>query len=511
MLKRRFTRLSFRQARDTVLVAIVLSLIATVVEHVVFIERERRAIEQRATEVVSLVAPTAAKAAYILDNDLAGEVLNGLLSFSPIFEARINDELGDTLAFRSRPREEGAYRLLSEMLFGKEVALSTPLTLDTDHRRMPTMVGTLTVTIDTRSVAREYTDRVGWTLGSGLIGNLLLGLALLLLFRRSVTRPLLAVARDLSSVDPRDPAGHRVITPENHEKTEIGFLVRGFNDLLGRYDVIMRQRDAMMEDLIGARRRAEDASHAKSQFLTTISHELRTPLNAIIGFSQIIRDDLKASPRTAVHADFASEIHNSGQHLLSVINDIIDFSNLETGRFDHNPEPIDIKTVFDSCRRLIAPRVDAAGLNLICDDPPADIPRANADPRAVKQILMHLLSNAVKFTRVGGSVSLTAARDADGGVAITVADTGIGIDLADQARIFQPFWQAAPVLSRTHEGTGLGLTMVKSLADLNKARVVIDSVPNRGTRFTVIFPANPTRSALAPVAETADVLSNADV
>lgn len=508
MPKHRFTRLSFRQARDTLMVAIALSLIATVFEHIVFIERESVAVEQRAREVVSLVSPTASKAAYILDNDLAGEVLDGLLNFSPIFEARINDELGDTLAFRSRPRDEGAYRMLSEMLFGKEAALSTPLTLDTDHRRPPTMVGTLTVSIDTRSVTREYADRVWWTLFSGLIGNLLLGAALLLLFRRAVTRPLLDVARDLTAVDPRDPSGKRVATPEHHEKTEIGFLVRGFNDLLGRYDVILRQRDAMMEDLINARRRAEDASRAKSQFLTTISHELRTPLNAIIGFSQIIRDDLKGSPRTAVHADFASEIHSSGEHLLSVINDIIDFSNLETGRFDHNPETIDLKTVFDSCRRLVAPRVDAGGLNLVCDDPPTGCPRVHADPRAVKQILMHLLSNAVKFTRIGGTVALSAARDEGGGVAVTVADTGIGIDPADLGRVFQPFWQAAPVLSRAHEGTGLGLTMVKSLADLNRAKIVVDSGPNRGTRFTVIFPAEPSRVGTAlPVGDDADVLS----
>jgi len=513
MLKHRFTRLSFRQARDTVLVAICLSLIATAFEHVVFIERERAAAERQAREVVSLVAPTAAKAAYILDNDLAGEVLNGLLVFSPIFEARINDELGDTLAYRSRPRDVGdAYGMLSETLFGKEVAFSTPLTLDNDRRRPAAMVGTLTVSIDTRSVTREYAGRVWWTLSSGLLGNLILGAALLLLFRRSVTRPLLSVARDLAIVDPRDPSGHRVVTPENHEKTEIGFLVRGFNDLLGRYDVILRQRDAMMEDLIGARRRAEDASRAKSQFLTTISHELRTPLNAIIGFSQIIRDDLKGTPRTAVHADFASEIHSSGEHLLSVINDIIDFSNLETGRFDHNPETIELKAVFDSCRRLITPRVDAAGLNLVCEDPPADCPRIHADPRAVKQILMHLLSNAVKFTRIGGSVTLSVARDEGGGVAVSVADTGIGIDPTDLSRIFQPFWQAAPVLSRAHEGTGLGLTMVKSLADLNRARIAVDSVPNRGTRFTVVFPADPGRIAPAsPVGARADVLSKPEV
>jgi two-component system, sensor histidine kinase SagS len=496
MVQRLVTRLSFRQALNTVLVAFLLGIAGTVVEHAIYAEREREAIETQTRQVVGMVSAAAAKAAYVLDNELAGEVLTGLLSYASIYEARLTDDMGNTLASRERPRDASGARWLSEALFGREVHVSVPLVFTANRRANFTQVGTLSVTVDTHSIALRFLDRARFSIASSLATNFLLGVVLLLMFRRMVTQPILMIARDLAQVRPEEPMAHRLAIPDTHRDTEIGFLVQRTNELLGRYDDTLKQRDSYMEDLIAARQRAEEASRAKSQFLTTISHELRTPLNAIIGFSQIIRDDLASSKDHSIHSDFASEINESGQHLLGVINDIIDFSNLETGRLEYSPEPVDVRTIFDSCGRLILPRLEAAGLNFVTEVAP-DTPHLYADARGLRQILMHLLSNAVKFTVGGGTISLSA-RPVAGGVALSVIDTGIGIEKSDLAKIFQPFWQAAPVLSRQHEGTGLGLTMVKSLVELNRGRIDVDSAPNHGTRFTVTLPAHAGRSAVPP-------------
>lgn len=498
MPNRFVTRLSFRQALNTVVLAILLGIGATAVEHIYYVEREREAIESQTRQVLGLVTAAAAKAAYVLDTELASEVLTGLLSYSPIYEARLNDEMGNQLAYRSSPRVESRSRWFSELLFGQEVHISVPLFFTVPNRRLgSSQIGTLSVSVDTHSIAIRFLDRAGTSVVSSLVGNLLLGFLLLLLFHRMVTRPLMMIARDLVKVRPQELSSYRLAVPAGQSGTEIGFLVERTNELLGRYEATLQQRDVFMDDLIAARQRAEEANRAKSQFLTTISHELRTPLNAIIGFSQILRDDLSRSEHNTIYSDFAAEIYNSGQHLLTVINDIIDFSNIETGRLDTHPEAVEVRTVFESCTRLIVPRMEAAGLTFLSEIA-SDTPPLFADPRGTKQILMHLLSNALKFTVVGGTITLTA-RAHPNGVELAVSDTGIGIAKNDLPNIFQPFWQAAPVLSRQHEGTGLGLTVVKSLVELNRGSIEVESAPTQGTTFIIVLPAYTPRAVQTAV------------
>jgi PAS domain S-box-containing protein len=247
------------------------------------------------------------------------------------------------------------------------------------------------------------------------------------------------------------------------------------------------RRKAAERDLLRAKAEAEAASRIKSEFLANMSHELRTPLNAVIGFSEIIRDAMMG-PVDTRYRDYARDIHNSGQHLLSLINDVLDLSKVEVGRLDLRDEPMQIAVVVDSCRRLIAERATRSGVDVVVAL--ADgLPAVSADPLRIKQILLNLLANAVKFTPAGGRVTISAALAEDGGIEIAVADTGIGMRPADIPVALAPFRQIDDTLTRRFEGTGLGLPLAKKLTELHGGTLDIESAPGVGTTVRVCLPA----------------------
>jgi signal transduction histidine kinase len=242
-------------------------------------------------------------------------------------------------------------------------------------------------------------------------------------------------------------------------------------------------------ELIEANAVAEQANRAKSEFLANMSHELRTPLNAIIGFSDIMRRDQAGPAGQARYREYAADINNCGQHLLEIINDILDMAKIESGRFEMRDEQVILPTVIDSCMRLMRERAENGGVALETRLDPG-LPALRADHRALKQILINLLSNAVKFTARGGAVTLTARLDVTNrDLCLVVSDTGCGIPPQDLERIFRPFIQADGGISRRHEGTGLGLAIVKALADRQEAAIEIASEVGRGTSVTLRFPA----------------------
>jgi signal transduction histidine kinase len=217
-----------------------------------------------------------------------------------------------------------------------------------------------------------------------------------------------------------------------------------------------------------------------------MSHELRTPLNAIIGFSELIRDDPAARDKGAALGDYAQEIHNSGSQLLQIINDLLDLTEIDAGNHTIHPEPLEIPRLLDTCARMVAGTARERNLRLTVETG-GDCPSLIADARAVRQIILNLLSNALKFTPEGGWVKLSGAISAQG-IVLTIEDNGIGIDAGDIARVCEPFWQAEPVLSRRYGGTGLGMPLVQALVDLHNGRLKIESVIGEGTRVTVEFP-----------------------
>lgn len=231
---------------------------------------------------------------------------------------------------------------------------------------------------------------------------------------------------------------------------------------------------------------AQEASRAKSAFLAAMSHELRTPLNAVIGFSDVLRDG-QAGPITDQQRDYCDEIHAGGVHLLALINDILDLSKIEAGKMTLELERVDLAPLLENSLAIVREKAHHHGI-LLEARVPADLGEALVDPRKVKQILFNLLSNAVKFTPDGGRVLLEARRLATGRFELSVSDTGIGIAARDLSRLFRPFEQLESSAGRRYEGTGLGLSMVKRLAELHGGAVSVSSEKGKGSRFSVRLP-----------------------
>jgi signal transduction histidine kinase len=249
-----------------------------------------------------------------------------------------------------------------------------------------------------------------------------------------------------------------------------------------------RDLEATTAHLEASLAEAAAGSEAKSQFLATMSHELRTPLNAIIGFAELLAGEAFGPLGNPRYRQYAEDIHRSGTHLLGVINDVLDLSKLNAGRLALEEDEIEVGAAVGEAAQMMRVQAASAGLRLVETVEP-ELPLLRVDPRRLRQILVNLLSNAVKFTPSGGEVRLDAARLGDG-VAIVVADTGIGIDPADIPRALERFGQVDGRLARKHEGTGLGLPLSKSLMELHGGRLEIESAgAGAGTRVTLAFPA----------------------
>jgi cell cycle sensor histidine kinase DivJ len=262
----------------------------------------------------------------------------------------------------------------------------------------------------------------------------------------------------------------------------------------GQGDVVAVMRDVtvrkMQEQALNdARAQAEQADVSKSRFLATMSHELRTPLNAIIGFSEMLTKESELSLDPARRVEYAQLINDSGQHLLSVVNDILDMSKMESGTFEISSEPFAPRAAINACCDLMALKARDGGIDLI-KRVPDNLPEMTGDQRAFKQILINLLSNAIKFTERGGKVIVSTAIRS-GRMVLTVEDTGVGIHVDDLKRLGDAFFQAGKTYQRRHEGTGLGLSIVKGLVALHQGEMSIESRLGEGTSVSIALPLIP--------------------
>ncbi|QOZ54140.1 PAS domain-containing sensor histidine kinase [Bradyrhizobium sp. CCBAU 53338] len=262
-------------------------------------------------------------------------------------------------------------------------------------------------------------------------------------------------------------------------------------DITAELEVVAVMRDVTdrklsEQALDQARSAAESADAAKTRFLATMSHELRTPLNAIIGFSEMIAQEQSLMLAAHQRKEYAELINASGQHLLSVVNGILDMSKMESGNFEIASEPFAPRASLMHCCNLLALKARENGIDLITDAP-QDLPLMNGDPRAFKQIVLNLVANAVKFTERGGQVTVSASASASQ-LTLRISDTGVGIAPDDLKRIGAPFFQCGKTYERRHEGTGLGLSIVKSLVALHLGELTVQSKLGEGTAVTVKLP-----------------------
>jgi signal transduction histidine kinase len=334
----------------------------------------------------------------------------------------------------------------------------------------------------------------------------------LFLFHRQVVLPLRALADGAARVGGGDFA-HPVRTAAP-ARDEIGRLVAAFNAMMAQVSETQRvltgrtlslndavsTRTAELEQANAALREAlaaaDRANAAKSAFLAAMSHELRTPLNAIIGFSEIIAGNMLGAGAAARYREYAKDITESGHHLLAIINDLLDMVKIEAGKLELHIEDVAVEVVVDEALRMLRGRMSEAKLDchlaLV-----ADLPPARADRRIVKQVLVNLLSNAIKFTPPAGKITIAARCDA-GFVALSVADTGIGMTAEEVAQAAEPFYQADRSLARRFGGTGLGLTLVKAFVEQHGGHFAIASQPAQGTTIVVSFPVALPGTSIAP-------------
>ncbi|MGI9426567.1 MAG: sensor histidine kinase [Hyphomicrobiaceae bacterium] len=272
------------------------------------------------------------------------------------------------------------------------------------------------------------------------------------------------------------------------------FLAKGLQTTAISMLEFRLQKDLLIAELAEAnsisdeaRRRAEAANVAKSRFLATMSHELRTPLNAVLGFSEVMKGEVLGPMQNDTYREYADNIHSSGAHLLNLINEILDLSRIEAGKYELHEKAIRLYDVMDDCHCLLKLKAETKGIQIIERHDQGDL-KLWADERAIRQICLNLLSNAIKFTPRNGQITLIAAMTGDGEQVLTVRDTGPGIPAEEIPKVLESFGQGSLADKAAEGGTGLGLPIVQSLVELHGGRFELKSELRKGTEATVYFP-----------------------
>ena len=283
------------------------------------------------------------------------------------------------------------------------------------------------------------------------------------------------------------------------------FLARGLRattvsmlEYRGEKDALIAELEEQKSFSDEARRRAETANLAKSRFLATMSHELRTPLNAILGFSEVMKTELFGPMDNPRYREYAGNILDSGRHLLHLINEILDLTRIESGRYELHEEPLRLADIADECHKLLKLRADSKGLQVIDDFAP-DLPVVWADQRAMRQICLNLMSNALKFTPKGGRITLCVGASDNGGQYLAVRDNGPGIPEDEIPKVLQAFGQGTLAQQNAEGGTGLGLAIVQSLIELHGGSLALTSQLRKGTEAKVLLPDYRVLRAMAPL------------
>jgi PAS domain S-box-containing protein len=257
---------------------------------------------------------------------------------------------------------------------------------------------------------------------------------------------------------------------------------------VGTISIDISERKRLEAELVEANRAADRANRVKSQFFANLSHELRTPLNAIIGFSEVIAKELYGAAGNAAYVTYAKDVREAGHHLLEVINDLLDVAQIEAGALKLVSQTFELSHTLAAAIGMVSLPANAKRLRIHTAVEPG-LPLVTADERRIRQVLLNLLSNAVKYSKEDGAIRIDAGLAADGGLAIAIADTGIGIAPADLEHVFRPFGRAQSAIVRAREGAGLGLPLSKALIEAHGGSLALDSTPGIGTTVRIRLPA----------------------
>ncbi|BAP41017.1 sensor histidine kinase/response regulator [Pseudomonas sp. StFLB209] len=509
-------RLSFKQARLAVVVGFVLGTLLSLLQIGLDYASEDAAIDHEIHALLEISHNPASRIAYNIDSELAQELTLGLLQSSAVVSARLTDNNNMVLASVERNLSNGRYRLISDFLFGETRQFERNLSLD----NMPNEpIGTLSLTVDTFAFGSPFLHRTEITLLNSFARSLLLAAILCAFSYLALTKPLVALIRDLTHHDPRRREQQKLVCPPGHERDEIGILVETVNRQietvasefaqrreaenrltthLDELENIVAARTTELkssnlrlsqsnEELQQARSTALDMAQARSAFLAHMSHEIRTPLNGLLGMLALSLD----GPLSAEQRQQLMVAHDSGKVLVELLNDILDMSKFNSGHLEFERIPFDLCNLIEDTATLLSQN-SAPSVELTCLIAPDFPSLIIGDPTRVRQIVSNLLSNALKFTRFGRvDVRLThyqQPQSLDYRVRIEVRDTGIGIAREAQARIIQPFTQAEAAITRQFGGTGLGLALTHNLCEAMGGELSIESQPGFGSRFCADLP-----------------------
>ncbi|MDY0833689.1 hybrid sensor histidine kinase/response regulator [Pseudomonas sp. SED1] len=498
-------RLSYKQARLTVLVGFVLGTLLSLLQIGIDYASEDASINREIRALIEISHNPASRIAYNIDAELAQELTLGLLHSPAITRAQLVDNNGLVLADVQRPRKESTYRPISDFLFGANRQFEDRLYLT----HMPNdALGVLRLDVDTYAFGSRFLRRAEITLLNGFARSLILTGILLALFYVMLTKPLVRIIRELSS-----RKHERLDCPPGHEHDEIGVLVNVANQQFENMETEIQQRRhaenrlteylGQLEDIVSARTTelkainhrltlsndeleaakmtALSMAQARAAFLANMSHEIRTPLNGLLGMIALSLD----SPLNAEQRQQLSIAHDSGKVLVELLNDILDLSKFDAGQLELENIPFDLGALVEDTANLLSQNA-APSVELTCLIDPQFPAQVLGDPTRVRQIVSNLLSNALKFTRFGRvDVRLSAQADR---VRIEVCDTGIGIAQDAQVKIFQPFTQAGAGITRQFGGTGLGLALTHNLCEAMKGRLSISSEAGFGSQFCADLP-----------------------
>lgn len=490
-----------------VMTTTIVLLLASVLFVVLEINNYRSALVQELTAIAQITSSNSTAAIAFDDRTAANETLSALEARPNIETAGIFTPNGNLFAGLS----DGTLHTIEKYLSENPAELS----LDSDQpyqmiwtRHSVDLYGP--IELDGQVIGfihiRSNLDQIEATIKTYLaivlvIISLAIALAWLLasLLQRQVTVPIMGLLQTVSAVAlERDYS----LRAQRYGGDELGALVDGFNGMLA-------ETEAHKIELNTARKEAESANQMKSDFLAQMSHELRTPLNAILGFSDFMLSEPHGPLGHESYLEYTRDIHGGGQHLLGVINDILDMSKIEAGAVELHEEMLDAEALLDESAKLLRERASKAGVILRAEVQPG-LPHLFGDGQLVKRGLLNLLYNAIKFTPSGGQITVRADAASDGAITLTVIDNGVGIAAQNIEHCLTPFGQAENVLRRTHDGTGLGLPMVKSLIELHGGTLDLQSALGEGTKVTLRFPASRTRARPVGMSVVTDMPAKAE-
>jgi PAS domain S-box-containing protein len=603
-------RLSYKQAKLTVIIALALGMSLSAVQIIFDFNNERTRVDAAVMQVLDTVQESASQAAYGLETRLAERVVSGLFEYEPIVRAEISVDIGGIIAAIDHTDQLEEHGSFAEFLVDDE---SQIYSIDLRVEGHPASVGALTVWMHPHLAFRDFFDRITLIILLGFAHSFILAAILMAAFYFLLTKRLVGITDTISDVDPKNPGDRQIDLADAKNHDELDTLAGSFNvylreqnrhlaeimeserlraeseqrfrdfaesssdwfwetdtegriiwesggttkhmglpfnevegrtrqdiagdlsdsidwtpyeqalenqkqfsrfeysymgdqgevraaqiggiplfDETGKYighrgaaaDITLRKQAefALQSAMAGA----EQANQAKSEFLATMSHEFRTPLNAILGFSEMIRAQYFGPIGAQNYKEYANDIHDSGEHMLALVNDVLDISAIEAGKRPLEKEIFAISSMINDCAKNIGKTIDDKSItfSLIVPD---DLPDLYADKRAVRQIVINILSNAAKFTNPHGEISLTASSP-NGGILISLTDTGVGIPANRLSDITEPFAQADSNPHMAQEGTGLGLAIVKTLVEAHGGDLRIESEMGKGTTVSVTFP-----------------------